>query len=254
METNVILPVLNTEDLQKKANEYAQKGAEDAIKEFYTGYNSPYKKAIEDSLKGKAIGSSIDIPDIIGILNTSISQEIDLIANNAISKTFIPLVQRFLTREDTEIKLSDMMEEFIRSCDFDHNENDMDDYIIEIKKDDGSFLYLEMSDGKKTYEIHFMLKSNRGETPKVYEMYTLPYFRAESSTSKFSYRTHSTEKVMKISLDGGATLELPFTTGVLEDEFTSYVARLIICKSKITFDKTEFDSDMFPERERCHCD
>lgn len=215
---------------------------------------SSYSESIFKPLNYNTGGSSIDIPDIIGILNTSISQEIDLIANNAISKTFVPLVKRFLTREDAEIKLSDMMEEFISSCEFDHDKDDMEDYTIEIKKDEGSFLYLEMSDGKKTYEIHFMLKSNRGETPKVYEMYTLPYFRAESSTSKFSYRTHSTEKVMKISLDGGATLELPFTTGVLEDEFTSYVARLIICKSKIIFDTTEFTSDMFPEREGCHCD
>ena len=59
---------------------------------------------------------------------------------------------------------------------------------------------------------------------------------------------------MKISLDGGATLELPFTKGILEDEFTSFIARLDIGNNNIVFDVDDFDEDMFPQDDHCHCD
>ncbi|MCR4313456.1 MAG: hypothetical protein NUV58_04355 [Candidatus Roizmanbacteria bacterium] len=250
METNVILPVLNTEDLQKKANEYAQKGAEDALKEFYTGYNSPYKKALEASLMNKGVDSAIEIPDIIGILNDSISAEIDMIANNAVSKSFVPMVKRFLTRSDAELKLSDILKEFIEFTDFkDNDDAEIDDYSMEVKKDDGSFLYLKITNSKVTYELSFYQKSKNGETPKVYEIYTLP----SVADSSGSYRNSSIPKTMKLSIDG-VTLEMPFTPKVLEDNFISYVAKLVIANTKITFDVKEFSEDMFPENEHCHCD
>ena len=204
-------------------------------------------------LIGKGVDSSIEVPDIIGILNESISKEIDMIANNAVAKTFVPLVKNFLTRAAAELKLSDILKEFISYTEFESNDYDTDEYSLEFKKDDGSFLYLIVAGPKVSFEIHFYLKSNRGETPKVYEIYTLPYIEENSSNSKFYSRSFG-ERKMKISMDGGTTLELPFTPGILEDDFMSYIAKLIIANSKITFDVTEFDEDMFPRREGCHCD
>src|SRR6476661_4245160 len=106
---NQILPVINTEVLQQKANEYAMKGAEEALKGFYTSYNSPYKKAIEENLKNKGLDHSFNIPDIVGVLNDKFSQEIDLIANTAIAKSFVPMIKQILTREDAEVKFSDIL-------------------------------------------------------------------------------------------------------------------------------------------------
>src|SRR5690606_11147379 len=99
MSTETITPVLDLDFLQKKANEHAMKGAEEAIKEFYSSWNSPYRKAIEQNLINKGVDNNFDIPDIIAVLNQKISNEIDLIANTAISKTFIPFVKEFLIRE-----------------------------------------------------------------------------------------------------------------------------------------------------------
>ncbi len=256
METTNILPVLDTDVLQQKANEFAVKGAIKAIEDFYTGYDSPYKKAITANLMNKGVDTSIEIPDIIGILNSSISAEIDRIANSAVSKTFIPMVKSFLTRADAEIKLSDILKEFIESTDY---ENDDDAYAerysVEIKKDDGSFTYLVISDGNVSYEVHFYFsdKNKNKENPKVKvgEIYTLPYVKGKNSSS-FS-RSGSSDKAMKMTIDG-VTLEMPFTPNVLEDKFVSYVAKLIIANTKITFDVDDFDEDMFPKRENCHCD
>ena len=42
-----VIPVLDNNFIQEKANEFALKGAVECIKNYYTGYDSPYKKAIE---------------------------------------------------------------------------------------------------------------------------------------------------------------------------------------------------------------
>lgn len=78
---------------------------------------------------------------------------------------------------------------------------------------------------------------------------SLPYCLNEN---KKYYREYEKNDKMKLSLDGGATLELPFVRSILENNFVRFCARLVIGNSNIVFDVTEFDEDMFPERE-CHC-
>lgn len=245
--TTQILPVLDMAELQKKANEYAMKGAETAIKEYYTGYDSPYKKALTEKLVGKGVTESINIPDIIGILNESISKEVDTIANTAISKTFLPMVKDFLTKAESELKLSDILHEFISYTGYEYDRDKYhENYSVEIEKEDGSFTCLVLSDGKITCKLYFYQKSAKSESPKIYELYTLP--RIEDKSGRYGHS--STDQTMKVSMDG-VTLEIPFIKGVLENKFVSYIAKLIIAKTQVTFDVDDFQSDMFPER--CHC-
>lgn len=77
----------------------------------------------------------------------------------------------------------------------------------------------------------------------------LPYRLSDSSRNRYSSLNYSTKETMKLSLDGGATLELPFTRGILENDFVRYCARLIMGNCNIALDVTEFSDDMFPERE-----
>lgn len=247
-----ILPVIDTELLQQKANEYAQKGAEECIKEFYTGYKSPYKTAIEENLKTKALDTSFSIPDIIAVLNDKFSQKIDEIANTAIAKSFLPMINEILFREEYDIKFSDILKKFIDTTNFEYNDQDVDDYTVEkVEEYDrssslrNSFFSYQITNGKEGYELRFF-KKNDSKT----EIMDLPYIMNDKN--KYS-RGYSSEQKMKISLDGGATLELPFTKGILEDPFTSYIARLVIGENNIIFDTEEFNEDMFP-RDHCHCD
>lgn len=235
--------VVDNQKLQEKANEYAQKGAEEVIREFYTGYNSPYKKAIEENLANRGFDTSFELPDVVASINESLSKEIDKIANTAVAKTFVPLVTKFLTRAEKEVNFSEVLQKFIKDTGFEYSDSDPDDYTVEFTREEENFIRLTISDGKDDYEIglsNFDKYKKDKPVKKGWTIYTLP-FRYKSETSQ----------TMKISLDG-ATLEMPFKKGVLENEFVSYVARLVMAETKIYFDTRYFDEDMFPSN-HCHC-
>lgn len=244
-----ILPVINTESLQQKANEYAQKGAEECLKEFYTGYKSPYKEAIEENLKNKGLDNQFNIPDIIGVLNEKFSQEIDQIANAAIAKSFIPLVKEFIIRENAEIKFSEILNKFIEATNFKYNDDvDSIDYTVNKIEDDSksyksSFFQCQISNEQTGYELRFYKNAEKTTIMSIPNML--------DDNGRY-YKSYQTKEIMKISLDGGATLELPFTKGILENPFISYIARLVIGENNIIFDVEDFDEEMFPS-DHCHC-
>lgn len=237
-----IEPVIDMTVIQEKANEYALKGAVETIKDFYSGYNSPYRKAIEESLTGRSLGFNFDLPDIVAAINDNLSKEVDSIANTAIAQTFIPLVQKFLTREEKEIKFSDILKEFVDE----HSLNNYNDCSCEVLENERhGWLSVSIVGENKSYDLtlHKDYQSEK-DGIKKYCFLSLPYRDGINN----SYGSKS----MKLSLNDGATLEMPFTRDVLSDRFTSYIARLIMSKSLITMDTDSFHEDMFPER--CHCD
>lgn len=233
-----ILPVLDMDTLQQKATEAAMKGAMTSIDEFYTGWSSPYRKQIDEHLKKTQINGSIDLPDIISLINEKLTKEIDLIANTAVSKSFIPLVQKFLTREDKEIKFSDILKKFIET----HESKNVDYFEVSVKESKHGWLDVKISCEDKEYDLtlHADYHSKK-EDVKKYQFLSLP--RNTVSDLK---------QTMKLSLDG-VTLEMPFTRDVLHDDFTSYIARLVIGNSLITMDCSDFDEDWFRSDEECHC-
>ncbi len=222
MDAKMILPVLNTETLQKKANEYAMQGAIKSIEEYYCGYNSPFRKTIEEELKKTELGhGSIALPDVISLINDSLSKEIDVIANTAISKTFLPLVQRFLTRAQKETNFSDILKEFVEATD----SKEFEDCSVTVKESSYGWLEVNISVDERTYDLtlHKDYHSEK-EAVQKYNILSLPY---------------NSDK-------------LPFSGDILQDNFISFVARLIIANTKITMDCREFSEDMFPHDE-CHC-
>ena len=234
-----ILPVLDTAVLQEKVTEFAMKGAIESIKEFYSGYNSPFRKEIDKQLSQIQIGSGIELPDIISLINESLTKEIDLIANTAISKSFIPLVQRFLVREEKEIAFSDILREFVKSTDAEH----YDDWELSIKSSQYEWLDVELSTEDRVYSLclHRDYESKKQGIEK-YRLLSLP--RDHSQNEMYGQK-------MRLSIDG-VTLEMPFTKDILHDQFTSYIARLVVGNCLITMDRRDFTEDMFPGNE-CHC-
>lgn len=239
---NTIIPTINTEELQIAANKYAQEGAVKTIKDFYTGYNSPYIKALECNLVNRGFDHSFTLPDVVANINEALTVEIDKIANTAVAKTFIPLITKILTRADAEMKFSTILEEFIKCVRFQYDtDQDSYDFDVEVEKEDKSFIRLVISNSDKRYELGFYHEGTYKEELKdVYTIFSLPKNHGKSN------------QTMKIAIEN-ATLELPFTPGILHDDFIAFIASLVMAKTKITFDVMEFNDDMFPQRDHCHC-
>lgn len=236
--TNVIVPVLDMKVLQEKANEYAMKGAIKSIEEYYSGWDSPFRKKIDEELKKQTIGWSLDLPDILALLNESLKNEMSIIANNSIAQTYIPMVQKLLTRVDKEVNFSQILKEFVDCVEPEH----MDDCDVTINENTGyGWLDVSIEHEKRSYQLtlHKYKDVKKGEQQK-YHILRLPYNSFnDSRKDKMTFEMH------------GGKLDMPFERDVLSDNFLSYIASLIICDSHITMDTKYFDDGMFPER--CHC-
>lgn len=226
---------LDQEVLKTKAAEAAMKGAIASIDEFYTGYNSPFRKAVEEELQKQKFGHFMQLPDVIAMINESLTKEIDAISNAAVAKTFVPMVSKFLTREEKELNFSDILKEFINTVE----SNDQDDYSISLKENKSHgwiTIYLTGKDKSYNFTLHTVDGYKKDVEKRKYQILTLP-------TTDSDYRQGHI-KTMKVSIDG-ATLEMPFTTDILKDNFMSFIARLILVNTHIELDCEEFIDHMF---------
>lgn len=228
-ENKIVEPVLDMDEIQRKANEYALKGALECVKEYYTGYNSPFKKEIENQLKQMSPSFCFTMPEVMGVINESLSSQIDIIANEAIAKSYVPLVRQFLTRGEDIVKASDIVERYRKQ----HEYSD-DPIEIEMSKDErwGWYNMLLSCNGEECrLTLHEDSKDENGQ--QYYSMLGLPY----------DHKNGRYNNVMKVSLDEGASMEIPFTCGILHNDFLTYIANLVMFKKKIVIDKTYFEDD-----------
>ncbi len=232
-----LLPTLDLEVLQQRTNEAAMKGALQAIDDYYTGYNSPFKRAISERLEATTISGTIDLPDIITLINEKLGKELDQIASTAVSKTFIPQLSRILLRQPKEVKFSDILKEFISA--YELSADDGEYASVEIKKSDfGDHLNAKISGGdhEHTIALHVNWDNRHDATPKR-QLLSLP--------NRYSSVFDRGEKMKLILPEERAELELPFSRSVLDDKFCRYIASLVIGRSVIEMDCEDFDESMF---------
>ena len=231
METNINIPVLDSAILQEKTNESAMKGAIKCIEDYYNGFDSPFKDALKKHMNEKVISPCFDLPDIIATINDSLSNEIDKIANAAVAKTFIPLITRLLTKEDKEIKFSDILKKFISI----HSSDDATDFSLSLGEEQQyKWIGMTIKSAENHYELTlYTYKLEIGKEIK-YQILTLPRDRSRNT------------QLMKLTVEN-AELEMPFTKDVLQDEFIAYIARLVISNSIITMDCDDFQYEMFED-------
>ena len=187
-ENRIVEPMLDMEEIQKKANEYALKGAVECIKKYYTGYNSPFKKEIENRLNQMSPSFCFTMPEVMGVINESLSSQIDIIANEAIAKSYVPLVRKFLTRGEEVIRVSDIVDKFKQQ-----HEYDDEPIEVEISKDERYGWYdmkLECGDEKCSITLHEDSKNEQGQ--QFYSMLGLPYEHKRGSYDRNYYAGYHT--------------------------------------------------------------
>ena len=228
MKQNNLLQIevsaIDTEVLKKQALESATKGALSEIKDFYEGYNSPYRKGIKETLEKSGIGNGVfTMPNIVGLLNEAISAEIDRIVNNAVANTYLPMVTKALTAIDKELKLSeiiDMMKRYV----YDNK------FCASIRKDDSyDWFNLELKIDEVEYRI--TLHERYNEKGK-YRILSMPY------------KEDHTPRYMKFYTEEGRYVEMPFSANIANDEVAMICARLLIADTSIAID---FEDEYYPE-------
>lgn len=239
---NLETPKINIEEIQKRANEAAEKAYLKEIESYYTDYNSPYRKMISKELKKQKFSYPLYLPEIIQVLNKAIIQETDKIANHAIAMTFLPMLTYAFTHMEKFVKMSDILKEII--SEIDPESEDYESFYFNYSKDSQyDWLNCELTTPKNHYEftLHLVSESKNDET-KRYQLLSFPY-----NSYKKGYNSN-----MKIRKDD-IEIEMPFTPNVLQDEVLTIFFKMMLSKCKITMDCNDFDDWMFPEME-CYCD
>lgn len=234
--SNITTPTLDNEAIQAKITESANKGALKAIEEYFTGYNSPFVAAFTEELKNTKMNRSFSVPDIVSVVNKAISDEIDKLTAVAISKTFIPQLNNVLVREEKQIKFSDILKKFI----YIYSADERHEFSLDIEKH-REYDWLTVKIASSSNQYKFILHTDWKSQQQGLVRYTILSLPNDSYSSK----------MVKINV-GQASVEIPFTTNILNDQFYSYIARLILSESIIDLDCQEFEDDMFESNCQCH--
>jgi len=231
---------LDEEKLQKAAEDAAMRGAIKEIEDYYTGYDSPFRKSVKKKLESMAPSIHFELPDILGLINDKLANEIDKIANNFVNHSVVQNVTSILVGVDKDLKLSDVFRDCIKEADLTLDEDSVS-FGYEKHTDHG-WLSCDLQLGDKNYQ--FTLHEFKHEDkPTTYKILSTPRLRSD-----YSSRSGSTYKVTA----GNAVVELPYISNIVADKVITYLTRLIISGTNITVDCDGISDDMFPERE-CFC-
>lgn len=238
-QPNQIVPAIDLEVLQEKANQAAMEGAIKAIEKYYTGFDSPYVKGVRESLEKNRVSYRFDLPDIVALINDKLESEMNAIANKAIAESFIPLLRSVTNLENKEMKFSRILHQFI---DF-HYGVEEEDFECEIDDDKDGWISIELKADDKKYSFR-LGQTYESKKEKIARYYLVSLPDADGK----SYDTFGEQ--MELSA-GEVTLKMPFTRNAINHPFMAFMASVIISDCEITMDVDGFDEDMF-EKE-CHC-
>ncbi len=233
---NLEQPKIDIKLIQEKANSAAEKAYLSAIEDYYTSYSSPYKEMIKEELKKQEFKWSMDLPNIMSRINKALSEEVDMIANNAIASSYIPIVSEALVGYKKQLKLSDILKDIVESTE--PEEDVFDEFNLHISKSNHGWLNLNLSIPESYYEITLHTASEN-----KYQLLSMP---------SNSFKKGGSNKKMTIFKDD-VKIELPFTENILHDKVINIFFKMMLGKCEIEIDCDNFTDDMFPEDEFCHC-
>lgn len=238
---NLEQPKIDIKSIQERANAAAEKAYLKEIEEYYTSYNSPYRRLIEEELNKQKFHYGMKLPNIMGKLNEALSKEIDTIANNAIANSYIPMVSNALVGLDKEITLSFLLKEIIKELE---PERDVfDEFSFEFKKDKGyDWLNCELYTPEDNYYFTLHTSTTKEGEKQKYQLLSFP-----RNKHKSGYNSNM------IIYKDDVKIEMPFTPNILHDKVLNLFFKMMLSGSKITMDCDGFYEDMFPEQEYCHC-
>lgn len=221
---------LDDKKLQELAEQYAMKGAEQAIKDFYTGYHSEYMDKVRQVCTDHMPSIFFDPVDITAEINKAIKQRLTAIANEAVAKSFIPLIEGLLSRFPNNITTSNYLFQLYGNYVKDREDDDFDSSELELTVRSDSY-FTKMNFCYKGDEEFVLFLSDAGfdkdSKERLYTTHSLPHNHAWKS---------SKSRTMTLHIDGKKKLEMPFEPDVLDNDFMRDCARLVMYQTKIAIE------------------
>lgn len=235
---------LPEEKIQQLAEKYAMEGAEKAIREYYTGYNSPYVKMMTAHVEAIAPNPRFNLPDLTAAINKALADKITDLANEVVAKTYIPLFNRFLTPSQTNvISTNNLFQEFGDYIKDREGDDEFDSDELDFESKQGTFglnSLLFKYKGEVEFDLSIWASGRNENGDHLYVISRLP------GTSQWDHLNNKA-RMMKLTLTDGATAEVPILDDVLSNDFMAYCAKLLICKTKIEIDNypewRDYDND-----------
>ena len=228
---------LPEEEIQQMAEKYAMEGAEKAIREYYTGYDSPYVKAMKEHLERIAPSPRFNLPDITATINKALSDRIMDLCNEVMTHTYAKLFNRMLTPDENNlISTQDLFQQFgdyikdREDDDFEEDELDFEAATSQFSYSKFRFLRFKYK-GKLEFELSIWDDGGKDEHGEP--LYTLSALPGHQQYHNLDNRS----RMAKITLENGKTAEIPIIDDVLSNDFMAYLAHLLICKTKIRMNK-----------------
>lgn len=225
----------------KKILEVAKAAAEKAylkeIEDYYTSWDSPFRKKIKTELDKIEFHWSLDLPNFLNKINEALKSEIDKIANNAIANTYIPLLSEATVGLDKNMNFSELLKLIIKELEPDTDE--FDSYYVSVNKNDRhGWLNCDLTTDQNTYSftLHTVLNNKN-----KYQLLSFPY----------SSNTDFTNKKMALIKDD-VKIEMPYYSNISSDKVLMIFFKMMLSNTHITMDCDGFNEEMLP-RETCHC-
>ena len=240
METDfkITAPVLDMNVIQKAAQDAAMKAALEEVKDYYLGYNSPYRKQLKEYMAKNAPSTRLELPEFSELLSKSLHAEIENIVNKKCVESFAQEIRRAFSHlkeeSDGTILLSTLAEDMMSHIDFDDSDYD-NSFELEVR--DGSFnmkdVYVTISedDEEKTYRFTLMSNSSDG----TYRVLAMPYTSDDNDL-------YTADKKITLKTEN-CTVSFPMFSGVSNDHTLLVLARCIMFDAHIRIDQDYISKD-----------
>ena len=120
METDfkITAPVLDMNVIQKAAQDAAMKAALEEVKDYYLGYNSPYRKQLKEYMAKNAPSTRLELPEFSELLSKSLTAEIENFVNKKCVESFAQALRKGFTHlkeeGDGTILLTNLAEDMMQ--------------------------------------------------------------------------------------------------------------------------------------------
>lgn len=142
-EIKITAPVLDKNIIRKAAQEAATKAAVSEIKDYYYGFDSPYRKQLREYLQKNAPSARLELPEFAELLSKSLSAEIENIVNKKCVESIAQEIRRAFSHlkeeSDGTILLTTLAEDMMTYIDFDDPEHD-NSFELDVRNGRCSYL------------------------------------------------------------------------------------------------------------------